>query len=124
MNQDMNIVWKGVGCLTLFIMMVVGMVFGPGFGCGGGGSCDGTTFVNQSGETVSVSANSLSGIQFDSFTLADGEERKVCGDDTNDIVGDYEWPDGETASEGLTFSGGDFCIYLLSDRSVESGNCI
>lgn len=92
-------------------------------GCGGGGSCDGTTFVNESGETVTVSASSTSGIQFSTFTLAPGDSRKVCGDDVNGIGGDYEWPDGDTAQLGLTWSGGNFCIYLLSNHTAESGNC-
>ncbi len=92
-------------------------------GCSGGSSCDGTTFVNESSETVTVSANSLSGIQFDSFTLDAGEQATVCGDDAEDIMGDYEWPDGDTDSRGTTCSSCGTCIYLLSDHTSETETC-
>lgn len=91
-------------------------------GCGGGG-CDGTIFVNQSTtESVTVSANSLSGISFDTFTLAPGEQKKVCGDDTKDILGDYTWPNGDTASLGQTNSSGDICIFLTTSHTAISGS--
>lgn len=110
---------RGTSILFAFWIVVLGAS-----ACGGGDGCGGTTFVNESGETATVSANSLSGIQFDTFTLADGAEKKICGDDTNDILADYTWPGGDTASLGLTWSGGDFCIYLSSVHTAESGNCL
>ncbi len=113
-----------VSVLTALVVVLVGVLFLlQTSGCGSGGGCGGTTFVNESGETVIVSANTLSGIQFDTFTLADGASNKVCGNDTDDIMGDYEWPDGDTYSKGLTWSGGDFCIYLLTDHTATTGNC-
>lgn len=92
--------------------------------CGGGDGCGGTIFVNQSGELVIVSASSTSGIQFDTFTLEDDEETKVCGNDTDGITADYEWPNADTASLGQTNSAADICIYLLSNHSATSGTCI
>jgi len=108
---------------SLFLLIICALIFINVSSCGGGSSCGGTTFVNQSSEAVTVSASATSGIQFSTFTLQPGEEKKICGDDTNGIGGDYAWPDGDTAQLGLTWSGGDFCIYLLSDHSADSGNC-
>lgn len=92
-------------------------------GCGGS-SCGGTTFVNQSSETVTVSADSFSGISFTTFTLAAGEEKKICGDDTNTISADFEWPNGDTANFGQTNSGGDACIYLSAAHTASGGTCL
>lgn len=83
-------------------------------GCGGGddGGCTGSTFVNQSSQNVTVSANALSGISFSTFTLTPNASSTVCGNDTDDIMADVEWADGTTASKGTTWSGwgGYFCI--------------
>lgn len=82
--------------------------------CGGSGDsgCAGSTFVNQSSQNVTVSANALSGISFSTFTLSSNASNKVCGNDTDDIMADVEWADGTTASKGVTWSGWDgyFCI--------------
>lgn len=83
-------------------------------GCGSSsdGGCGGSTFVNQSSQNVTVSANTLSGISFSTFTLAPSASSKVCGNDTDDIMADVTWADGATESKGTTWSGWDgfFCI--------------
>lgn len=109
--------------LIVFLTALGVPLFLSTLGCGGS-SCGGTTFVNESSETVTVSADSTSGISFSTFTLEAGEEKKVCGDDVNTINATYEWPDGDTANLGLTFSGGDFCIFLSEAHTASSGNCL
>lgn len=99
--------------MKVFIPIVVCLLFCIQ-GCGGSGdsACGGSTFVNQSTQNVTVSANALSGISFSSFTLSPNASNKVCGNDTDDIMADVTWADGTTASKGVTWSGWDgfFCI--------------
>jgi len=92
--------------------------------CGSSISCNGTIFVNLSGELVIVSASSASEIEFDTFLLENDEEEIVCGNDTDSITADYEWPNGDTASLGQTNSAADICIFLLSDHTASSGVCL
>lgn len=106
----------------LLVLTVSGFLLAGTTGCGGS-ACDGTIFVNESTtEDVVVSANALSGVQFDTFTLGPDEQQKVCGDDNEDILGDYEWEDGDTANLGQTCSSCDICIFLEADHTATSGD--
>lgn len=88
---------------------------------GGGGACGGSTFVNQSTQSVTVSANALSGIQFTAFTLAADASNKVCGNDTDDIMADVAWADGTTDSKGVTWSGWDGFFCITSSHQILTG---
>lgn len=88
---------------------------------GGGGGCEGSTFVNQSTQSVTVSANSLSGIAFSSFTLAAGASNKICGNDTDDIMADVAWADGTTGNKGQTWSGWDGYFCITSSHQILTG---
>lgn len=98
--------------VTVFVLLGICLLL-CAQGCGSGGDgCDGSTFVNQSTQNVTVSKNSLSGISFTAFTLEPDGSNQVCGNDTDDIMADVEWADGTTESKGTTWSGsnGYFCI--------------
>jgi len=110
--------------LSLFAVLIIAGIALLANTTGCGSDCGGTIFVNWSGSTVTVSAHSLSGISFSTFTLEDDAEKKICGDDENDIMGTYTWANGDTYDKGMTWSGGDFCMYILSDHTAETDNCI
>lgn len=93
-------------------------------GCTTDGGCDGTIFVNDSTEDIIVSASSVSQVQFETFIFGPGEEVEVCGNDTDSIDANYEWPNGDTANLGLTNSAADLCIFLLENHTAISGDCI
>ena len=115
--------WGALSILSaVSLVAVVAFVFFSGSSCGGGGDCDGLTFVNASGETVVVSASATSGISFDTFILSDGESSKVCGNDTDGISGTYTWPNADTYDKGSTNSSANLFMCLLPSHTASLEN--
>jgi hypothetical protein len=112
--------WKML--LVLPAVAVVAMLVFLSSGCGGGGSCDGLTFVNASGESVIVSASATSGIAFGTFTLSTGESNQVCGNDTDGISGVYTWPNADTYEKGSTNSSANVFMCLLPSHTASMEN--